>query len=287
MKVVVVGASGFLGQKLMEEFSPYHSSVGTYSSKKLPGLRKLDITKRSQVARFIETHSPNLIIHAAGLTDVDLCEREQDLAYQVNIAGTENILDVYRGRIIYVSTDFVFDGFKGDYREEDRVRPISYYGFTKTESERLVQNSGNHYIIARVAVLYGHIIRHVKFVNWALGQLRQGRPVRAVKDHIRTPTLIDDIAKALLALAAKDQRGTFHVAGPQALSSYEMARKIAEHFSLPKRLVRPVSASGLKQDAQRPRDSSLNTDKLRGLGIDMSSFDRGLETLKKQMGDMK
>jgi dTDP-4-dehydrorhamnose reductase len=285
MKVVITGASGFVGGKLMQEFSPHHDVIGTYASRKGPGLLKLDITNKRQVASVIAKHKPSLLIHAAALTDVDLCERDQELAYKVNIQGTENLLDAYRGNIVYLSTGYVFDGKERIYTEEHRPRPISYYGYTKSESERLIQNSGNDHIIARFDVPYGYVRGHTKFVNWALDRMVAGKTVKAVHDQVRSPTLVDDISRTLLHLASADARGVFHVAGTQHLTSYEMARKIAEHFSLPKRLVRPVKASHFDWDAQRPRNLPLSTDKLRSLGMKTSSFDQGLRVLKKQMGD--
>ena len=131
-------------------------------------------------------------------------------------------------------------------------------------------------------MLYGADTRKRKFVNWAIQQLKQKKTVRAVTDHTRTPTLIDDIAAALLTLVRQQRQGIFHVAGPDRLSSYEMALKIAAHYGFQKSLVKPVKAASLQQEAKRPQDSSLDTGLLHKIGIQMSGFGSGLT----KMGDI-
>lgn len=275
MKVLVTGAHGLLGKKVCSFFSEKHEVIA-------PKKKDLDITDPGQVACFM-SEKPDIIVHTAAITDVDLCERDKDLATSVNVEATQNLLRYHKGLFIFISTDFVFDGKKGSYKENDVTNPLSNYAKTKLDAERLVAKSGIPFIIARVAVLYGFDLTKKKFVSWALGQLKNDQPVRAVTDHIRTPTLTDDVAKAILLLAGKGEKGFFHIAGPNSLSPYDMSITICSHFGLDSSLVLPIKASDLPQPAKRPIDSSLDTSKIRSLGISMHCFDDGLDFVEVEI----
>jgi len=283
MRVLVIGGSGFLGRKLVQVFSKEHEVVGTYMKNKEEGLKKLDLSRRNEIHRVLSRFRPNLVMLASALTDVDYCELHQQEAYKVNIEGPENLLAEYKGKIIYISTDFVFDGQKGDYKETDKPNPINYYGYTKLEAEKIVSDSFNPYIIARVAYLYGLDKENKKFVNWAIAQMQNNRQVQAFNDKLVTPTFTNDIGYALSALVQANQQGLFHIAGTQSLSLYEMAQKIAQEFNFSKELVKPISLKGKSLAAKRPMNSTLNTEKIQSLGIRMSSFDEGVSILRKEM----
>ena len=325
IKVVIIGASGTLGSKIYEHFSKNekYKAYGTWCNQLRWGCRKYDITKCDK-ALFWEL-TPDIIIHAGGLTNVDYCETNPGETYKVNVKGTENLRACCRfganpawtdelttvlhtSRLVYISTDFVFNGAIGefaekyhpmfvskkkveedskkmDYSENDEPAPINFYGRTKFLSEKLIKNSGLEYLIARVSILYSSNGKN--FVNWAIDKLKRGEKFEAIIDHIGTPTLIDDIAVALEKLIEKNKTGIYHVAGFEGLSRYEMALRIADVFGFGKQLIKPVKYLDSKmkdqQAALRPKNTSLSTTKLKNGGILMSNFTEGLLKIEKQI----
>lgn len=276
-KILIIGASGLLGSKLYEKLSENYKVVGTYSKNKKENLYHFDLTQKD-LTIFKET-KPEIVIHTAGITKVDYCETNKEEAHKINVEGTETIIQGCRlnnSKLVYVSTDFVFDGKKGNYKEEDTPNPLNFYAQTKLKSEQLVKDSGLDYLIARVAVLYG-TEKNGKFVDWCITKLKNQEYVTLIADHIRTPTLVDDIADVLHILILNNRRGTYHVAGSETLSAFSMGVRIAETFNFEKKYLLPTTSHKFKQTAQRPKDSSLNTEKLQSEGIRMSSFVEGLK----------
>lgn len=281
-KILIIGASGLLGSKIYEKFSERYKVIGTYSKNKDNKLYPYDITKKDLT--IFKEIKPGVVVHAAGITKLDPCETNKEKAYKVNVEGTENIIKgckLNNSKIVYFSTDFVFDGKKGNYKEEDSTNPLSYYAKTKLKSEELVKNSGLDYIIARVAVLYG-AKQNNKLVSWCINQLKNQEYVTLIADHIRTPTLVDDVAEALNVLIQKNKTGLYHVAGSEKLSAFSMGVRIAEVFNFDKKYLKPITSHRFKQIAPRPRDSSLNIEKLQKEGIKMLSFVEGLKKIKEQ-----
>lgn len=282
-KILIIGASGLLGSKIYEKFSKDYKIIGTYSKNKEKNLYHYDITKKDLT--IFKEIKPEIVMHTAGLTKLDSCETNKEEAYKVNVEGTENIIQgckLNKSKLIYFSTDFVFDGKKGNYKEEDVTNPLSYYAKTKLEAEEMVKNSGLDYIIARVAVLYG-AKQNNKIVSWCIDQLKSEEYVTLIADHMRTPTLVDDIAEALNILIMKNKTGIYHIAGSEKLSAFSMGVRIAEIFNFDKKYLKPITSHRFKQKAPRPRDSSLNIEKLQKEGIKMSNFVEGLKKIKEQM----
>ncbi len=278
-KIQIIGATGFLGSKIYQDFSQNYKVTGTYFKNKNPYMRPYDLTK-FDLTLFKEI-KPNIVIHTAAMTDVDECETNPQKAYQINVEGTKNVIEgcrINNSKLIYISTDFVFDGKAGDYKETDLPNPLNFYAKTKLKAEQIVKDSGLNYIIARVAVLYGQNDSQ-KFVNWCINKLRNQKQVFLINDHIRTPTLIDDISSALEELIERKFQGIIHITGPEKLSAYQMGIKIAETFGLNKKYIKSITSDKFKQKAERPKDSSLNIEKLQHEGIKMSKFIEGLKKI--------
>lgn len=291
MKVLVTGAAGFLGTKVMKLLKDDFDLIKTDKEGR-KGSLKMDITDMDEVISVLNKEKPDVVLHIASVTDVDRCEVERGLAKKINVDGTNNMIlacKAINAKIVYVSTDFVFDGKKGDYKEEDKPNPLSYYAETKLEAENLVRKSGLKYLIIRPEVLYGYNGdgSERSFSNWVYTSLKEKKEIKVVDDHFNTPTLVDDIAEAIKILIKKNKEGIYHVAGPERLSRYEMALKIADAFGFDKGLIKPIKTAELKQKAKRPRDSSLNTEKLKREGIMMHKFKDGLKIMKKQIEQMK
>ena len=287
MKILVTGASGFLGTKIMSVLKGDFDVIGTDRDESR-GNSKMDITDANEVSSTINRLKPDVVLHLAALADVDKCETDRDSARKINVDGTKNLIDACKktnSKFIFISTDFVFDGKKGLYKEEDKPNPLSYYGATKLEAEKLVEKSGLKYLTLRLEVLYGFNGNGSErsFTMWVFNSLKQGKEIKVLDDQFSTPTLTDDIANAIRSLVNKNKEGLYHVCGSQRLSKYDMAVKLAEAFGFDKSLIKPMKTSEFKQAAARPKDSSMSIDKLKREGIKMHSFEEGLLIMKKQM----
>lgn len=281
MKILITGANGFLGTKLVKILSSEFEVIGTSHE-------ELDITDENNVFEFVKETKPSIIINPAAYANIDQCEINKETAYNVNVNGVKNLANACKevnAKLIHFSTDFVFDGKKGNYSEEHKTNPVNYYGRTKLEAEHLIQESNINYIIARVCMLYGYNGDQSErsFVFWVYNNLEQGNVVNAFTDQAGTPTLIDDIALAITKLIKKDRKGIYHVSGPEKATRYEMALKIAETFKFSQKLIKPITSDRLKQAARRPKDTSLCISKLVKEGIKMSDVRSGLLKMKEQM----
>ena len=295
-RVLITGSNGLLGQKLAELFSRCgnfnllltskagHSVVQNDS---IPYIQ-LDITRRQEVRKVIDEVEPEVIINTAAVTDVDLCETERELAWRANVNAVENL--VYAAKlvgatVIQLSTDYVFDGKHGPYDELARPSPLGYYGKTKLASENILKLSEIPYAIVRTMVLYG-IGAGVKsnFALWLVNNLKEDKPVRVVDDQFGNPTLVDDLAYAILKAVELQRTGLYHVAGRDLVSRYEFTLALCREFGFDKRLVSAVKTSALRQIAVRPLRSGFITLKAETeLGIKLSGIEHGLSVLRNQI----
>jgi dTDP-4-dehydrorhamnose reductase len=288
MKILITGASGFLGEKLFSIFSSEYEVVGTYLKGEKTSLYKLDLTDKKAVDNLVEKIRPDIVINTAGITDVDYCEENPENAKKISSACIKNLVETclkYRCKLVHISTDYVFDGEKGDYKEDDKPNPINVYGKMKLEEENVIISSKIEHIISRVAVLYGYNSNSDKqtFTNWVIKKLKSNEEIKIINDQYTTPTLIDDIAESLKNLIELKRTGIYHIVGSECINRYDFAIKIAEIFNL-KNLIKPITSKDIKWRAKRPMNSCLNTDKLKKLGIKMSNINEGLIKMKNQMG---
>ncbi len=288
IKILVLGAGGFLGTKITGVLSKNHNVKPYYRLKK----PSMDIQDGKKVIRETVKIKPDVVLNCAGLTDVDLCETNKRLADNVNVESTRGIAkacNLAGAKLVHISTDYVFDGARGGYTEEDATNPINFYGETKLKSEKIISSDCENYIIARVSVLYGVNGDNTErgFVRHMYDSMVLGKNVNAFYDQYGTPTLTDDIAGALDALIQHDSTGIFHVAGPQKLTRYEMALAFADTFGFDRGLINKISMDTLHLPAKRPVDTSLTTDKITALGVRMRTFDEGVAIMKSMMARAK
>jgi len=267
-KVLITGASGLLGRKLARALSEEYRVIPTHSTHPVnPDSMRMDIVDGSEVVGVLSEVRPELILHAAAETNVDKCETNRELAWSVNAIGTRNIASAcgkIGAKLVYVSTDYVFDGEKGHYSEEDKANPVNYYGVTKLEGERFVRELCGDYVIVRTSVLYGWHPNRLNFATWVIDSLKSGMRISVAEDHYNSPTLADNLAEAILKIVEADATGLYHIAGSERISRYDFAMKTAEVFGLDRSLVTPVKMEDLKiWVAKRPRDSSLSMYKAR------------------------
>jgi dTDP-4-dehydrorhamnose reductase len=271
MRILLTGGTGQVGSAFCE-LATNHEVIA-------PGHSELHIEDAAACHDLVAQIRPDWIVHPAALTDVDACEREPAKAFLVNATGAENLAKAASrngSRMVLVSTDYVFDGSKGHYRESDATRPLSHYGRSKLEGERLVQAALPDAIVARTSVVFGP--HKNNFVRWVRRSLRAGSPIKAAKDQWVTPTASADVARQILALVEADERGVWHTAGAERLSRLEMAQRIAEQDGLDPSPIQAVAMADLTWVAPRPRDSSLDTTKVSRLVRPMD-FKTALATL--------
>ncbi len=294
-RILIVGSNGLLGQKLTTLFSKskqyeiINASVEekSFLDEKNFTYNQLDITKRSSVMKFIDSVQPDVIINTAAVTNVDLCETDRALAWKVNVSGVENLIygaKMVGAKIIHFSSDYVFDGKNGPYSEADTPNPISYYGRTKLASENVLKLSGIPYVIIRTMILYG-IANQVKdnFALWLANNLIQNKQIRVVDDQIGNPTLVDDLAFAVLKIVEYDSNGLYHISGSELISRYGFALALAKKMKFNKNLITPIKTSILKQPAQRPLKSGFIILKAETeLNIKMSNVENGLTVFQNQ-----
>ena len=286
-KVLVTGASGLLGGKLVNLLSQDYEVTPTHNTDALHhNSMRMNIVDGDGVSRVLVEVCPDVVVHTAAETNVDKCEASKEWAWSINAEGTRNIAEAcidIGARLVYVSTDYVFDGYKGLYSEDDQANPINYYGFTKLEGEGFVRGLCEDFIIARTSVLYGWHQRKLNFATWVIDSLRNQKPIPVAEDHYNSPTLADDLAEIISRMVGRNAGGVYHTAGGERVSRYEFALKIAETFGLDRSLVSPVKMGDLKSwIAKRPRDSSLCVDKLQEeIGIQPLDLTEALRRMRE------
>ncbi|MCD7781317.1 MAG: dTDP-4-dehydrorhamnose reductase [Methanosphaera sp.] len=282
MKFFITGGSGLLGQRLSAINHDEHELVLSHNSNPTKNTQRCDITNMEEVSKVLKKVNPDVIIHTAAMTNVDLCEDKVDDAYKINAEGTANITKVANqidAKIIYVSTDFVFDGIKGYYKETDEVNPLGIYAKSKYEGEVELAKYTDNWAITRVSVLYGWNTRS-NFTTWVINELRNKNQINIVTDQINSPTLADNAGDAIYEIAKQDKKGIYHTAGNNAISRYDFCMEIADVFDLDSNLINPVTSDQFKQKAPRPRDSSLDVSKVeRELGMKMETCRQSLKRM--------
>ena len=269
MKALIIGCNGLLGQNLLRT---RHSGswelfgAGLDAEPVLPdllsGYRRVDIAKRAELEAAIAAFAPDWIFNAAAVTDVDLCERDPALAGLIN-RDTVGWMAATGIPVAHVSTDYVFDGEAGPYLEDAPTRPLSVYGATKLESERLVLSQSPRSVIARTMTLWGRGKgAKTSFVDFVRTSLQAGKTIRIVTDQWGNATLAEDLALGMWKLIAGGHTGIYHVAGTEWNSRYQWAEAIADHYGLDKGLIQACLTADLRQAAKRPLKSGLRTDKL-------------------------
>lgn len=229
----------------------------------------MDITNLAAVRKAFADTTPDVVFHTASLTDVDLCEKDPKLAMKVNGEATGFIAKVCKetgSYLVYVSTDYVFDGMRGQYSEEDGPAPINAYGRSKLLGEEEMARYRPRGCVARTSVVYGWGRSYrPNFATWVHSKLAANEQVRVVSDQFASPTLNTHLAKMLLEVAERQMKGVLHVAGSTRINRYEFAVMLAKQFGFNENLITPIQAQAANWKARRPVDSSLNVSKAQGI----------------------
>ncbi|UCG69745.1 MAG: SDR family oxidoreductase [Thermoplasmata archaeon] len=296
-KLMIVGGSGLLGGHLAKQAKDEFEVVATFKnhSFEMKGCRRIymDITEPEKTKDIIMKENPDTIILAAAQRDVDFCERNKAVATRINVEGAKNVALASKrvhAKLVYLSTDLVFDGSKGLYQEDDVPNPMNHYGFTKLEGEHEVENSQDDFAIARVSVLYGwNLFDHtINFVTWIYNGLSEGKRLGLFTDQFRNATYINSACEALLSIHKRDEKGVFHVVGKNCVNRHHIGLKIAETFGFDKDLITASTSDEGDWQAIRPKKCCLDPDKMeRILNVKSMSIGEGLSAMKAQVEDMK
>ncbi|HEX2524673.1 MAG TPA: SDR family oxidoreductase [Terriglobia bacterium] len=289
--ILVTGVSGFLGWNLARCLQANYRVYGTYLDHQIssPGVETLafDLAELAKIPKLCETIRPRLIVHAAAYANPDYCELHHKEALTLNTFATRELAKAASRlgcKLIYMSTDFVFDGKKGDYSEADDPAPINYYGKTKFLGELEISNNCSNYVTVRIATLYGRGNgTQLNFFEKLEQEALRKERLRCIADQYRTFLFIEDAVQSIVQLVEKGLKGLFHLGGPERASRYEFAEKLCAAAGLPVSLLEKVFLSEVGLAAVRPKDCSLNSNKIKtSLGLQLTSLDAALEKLCRQ-----
>ena len=266
MRILITGAFGQLGHSLQSVLSKKSNYELICTGRKVKkGQEGIPLDIRNQVAlkELINTTAPDILINLAAMTNVDACELNPKLACEINVAGLEHICDSFKGKIIHLSTDYVFDGTSGPYKEDDPLNPISIYGKTKLASEHILLEKDIKNLVIRGNVLYDYSPHtSASFLNWVVSSLKGNQEIKVVEDQFNNPTWTRSMSDIIELSIENDLEGIIHWGDSVHISRFEFAKLIAKKFSLNESLIKPVLTSELNQPARRPLQSGLSTEKL-------------------------
>lgn len=294
-RVIITGSNGLLGQSLVslllkekEKYQVFGFSRGENRSGSTDfTYNSIDITKEKNLKEKIVEIRPDFIINTAAMTQVDDCEEDKEACDLLNITVVKWLSEislVINAHLIHLSTDFIFDGIKGNYKETDTPNPLSHYGLSKLKSEEILRVSKINYTILRTILVFGKVraMRRSNIVLWVKSMLEKGKEITIVDDQFRTPTYVEDLALACKISMDKKATGIYNISSNELLSVYEIAQQIAGVFQLDKSLVKPISTSTLNQTAPRPSKTGFDLSKTNDvLDFYPKSFKEDLQRFKE------
>jgi len=290
LKILLTGGSGFLGWNFCKVLRFKHEITALYLQHELflekCQFQKIDIRNRDDVFEIVRKIQPDVVVHTAAITSVQLCEQDRELAYSVNVEGTKNVLEASAevgAKFIYISTDLVYSGDGSFFTEDTPPEPKSYYAQTKLEAEEIVKTYDN-YIILRLALMYGwgNVFTN-SFSDWLHTELRAKRKVKVFVDQFRTPIYAVDAVMAIDELISKDVKNEiFNLGGSERISRYDFALKFADVFGYPRDLIVPVPMDSVKTYLAKAKDCSLNISKIQSiLSFKLKNVEEGLNLAKR------
>ena len=267
MKFLVTGSAGLVGQNVVrdlvkqdyEVYSIYHDEKPIYGTS-----IRLDLTDLEKIKQIMQKIKPDIVIHLAAMTNVDLCETEKELAHTINAKSTETLAKEaakINAFFVYVSTDYVFDGKDGMRTEEAKTNPLGYYGQTKLEGEESLNNLASNWAIARTSTPFGIHSKKKSFPLWVKENLESNKEIKVLTDQFTSPTYVPNLSKMIIEIAIKQINGITHLAGSTKISRYDFAVMIAEKLNLDKSLLLKAKSEEMSWKAKRPKDSSLDVTK--------------------------
>ncbi|MBN8653381.1 MAG: NAD(P)-dependent oxidoreductase [Cytophagales bacterium] len=296
MRILITGANGLLGYKLVQLLAYRGDVITIATARKKPAdipagvyFAELHITDKAQTISVVKDTRTDVVIHAAAMTQVDQCETEREKCWSANVHGVENIIEACaqaNAHLVHVSTDFIFDGTYGPLDETAIPNPVNYYGESKLAGEKLIQQSKINWAILRTVLVYGVTpdMSRSNIVLWVKKNLEEGKTINVVNDQWRTPTLAEDLAMGCYLAASQKAKGIYHISGKEMLTPFEIANQTAEYFNLNKALIKPADSSTFTQPAKRPPKTGFIIAKAQQeLGYKPHTFTEGLGVLAAQL----
>ncbi len=297
MKIAITGSNGLLGQSLLnlllkepETYKVYGLSRGENRSGRDDfEYVSIDITSEQDLNDCLLDIQPDFIINTAAMTNVDACEDHKEECDLLNVEAVRYLAEIsekVNAHLIHISTDFIFDGTQGYYKETDKANPLSYYGLSKLRSEEILLNSSIDFTILRTILVYGKVfdMSRNNIVLWVRSMLQDKKEITIVDDQFRMPTYVEDLAMACKISIDKRAKGIFNISSNELLSIYEIAQQIADAFELDKELIKPISTSTLNQKAPRPPKTGFDLSKTNNeLGFYPKSFREDLQRFKQTL----
>lgn len=295
IKVIITGSNGLLGQSLLDLLLKEKETYQTYGFSRGENrsgrddfyYTNLDLTQEEILKTEIEKINPDFIINTAAMTQVDECEDNKEACDSLNVDVVKSLVLIAEKlniHVIHLSTDFIFDGTKGNYKETDTPNPISYYGLSKLKAEKVLLNSTIDFTILRTILVFGKVfdMSRTNIVLWVKSMLEQGKEITIVDDQFRMPTYVNDLAMVCKIAIDKKETGIYNISSNQLLSVFEIAQQIAEVFNLDKKLIKPISSSTLNQRAKRPPITGFDLSKTNTkLGFFPKTFKEDLQRFKE------
>ena len=268
LKVLLIGASGMLGNRYYKKSSKLFNLLGTSTSDS--SYEKLDVTNSHSLKELLSAFSPDVIVNCSAYTDVDGAEENKKMAYDVNVKGMHNLIKYSKKKtkIVHFSTDYIFDGKDNDYTEKSLPAPLNYYGKTKLEAENILRSSNRRFLIFRINGLFD--FNGKNFYTWVFENLTKSKTINVVNDQSSNPTYTDNLVDVINECLILDAEGIFNFGTKNNISRYDFAKIIAKTNNFNLDLINPIKSADLNQLACRPENTYLNCNKIENfLNIDL------------------
>jgi dTDP-4-dehydrorhamnose reductase len=296
-KILITGSNGLLGQKLIQFFvrQSYFNVVGISRGKnRITSVSdfkyyNVDLTNSNVLEEILSNEKPNIIINCVAMTNVDQCEKDNKECDKINVETVKDIINYcnkHNAKLIHLSTDFIFDGKKGYYQENDQANPVNYYGLSKLKSEQIITQNLTDFAIIRTILVYGTTenTNRGNIVSWVKNNLENNQTINVVNDQLRMPTLVDDLVKAIELIINKNAKGVYHISSNELLSIYDIALMVAKEFDLDTSKINSIKTTALNQVAKRPLKTGFDLQKAENqLGFKSASFKEQIKLFKEKM----
>jgi dTDP-4-dehydrorhamnose reductase len=292
-KILVVGSGGMLGKDVVacfekDGYEVFGISRDVEGNNMSDHILLGDITKKTFISDALAKIKPDVIVNCAAIVNVDACENNKKLAQDVHVGATRNLAEHKGAKFIYISTDSVYDGQRGNYKEEDQTNPVNYYATTKLEGELACLNANPKAIVLRTNIYGFHLPLGKSLAEWAIDSLSRQIPIKGFTDTFFNPLYTKQLAEIIKFFSFSDYEGVYNTVSDEVVSKYDFLVRLAEKFGFSKELISKAEISGSEQlVASRPKNTYLNRDKLvKVLGeTRISSFKEGLDWLYKDYKD--
>ena len=286
-KLLITGSNGFVAGSVIAHAKDYWEVHGIARSA-LPAdngnvhYHLLDLVDTEKLSELFQKIKPDVVIHAAAIANIDFCEKNKSIAEEINVSVTKTLAQLCKDariKMIHCSTDTVFDGTKGNYREDDQTNPVNFYAETKIKSEEVVLSSSPKNVVARLALVMGLLSREKgnSFLFDLIEKLKNNEQVKFAVNEIRTPIDVITLGAALVELADNNFAGIIHLSGNTSINRFNMAKQIAIEMNFSPELILPTNSNSIPDRAPRPNDASMDNSKAKQiLKTPMHSLQEGL-----------